>query len=255
MNNTPYIRPKTIMENRLQGNQIPQWDIAVMCFHGEKRSDMLISANKAKPLGYKVFDRGGTNDACECTINGKKVGFLRCCAGNGTTANNVEELAYLCVKCIIGYGAAASISADIKKGTQVIASDVLNTDGVGQVYCPNDRIIGADPWLVKLARNASKKMNFDVRCVRGATVDAFYRETENLIAPMRNSGGQILNIEIGPLYASAKVCKIPAVWVGHVSDRLLPEAGWEEWFSDRDLMHRQSVAFTKELLNEITLSL
>ena len=72
---------------------------------------------------------------------------------------------------------------------------------------------------------------------------------------MRNSGGQVLYIEISFLYASAKVCNIPAVWVGHVSDRLLPQAEWEEWFSDRDLMHIQSVAFTKELLNEMTLNL
>lgn len=255
MENKPYITPDIIVKQRLGKNPIPNWDIAILCFHGEKRSDMLVSAFNAKQLGYKVFDRCGINDACECIINEKKVGIITCCAGGGTIGNIIEELAYMGVKYVIGYGAAASIDKDIAKGTQVIVVDTLNTDGTSKVYCPHEDAIKANAKMISMAQRVSNRMAFAVLNVRGATTDTFYRETEKLIAPWRKCGAQVLNIEISPLYASAEICRIATIWIGHISDRLLPNNEWEEWFSDRDRMHNQSILFTQELIKEITLSM
>lgn len=255
VNNKPYITPDIIVKQRLGKNPIPNWDMAILCFHGEKRSDMLVSAFNARPLGYKVFDGCGINDACECIINGKKVGIIRCCRGGGTTANIIEELAYMEIEYVVGYGAAASITRDITKGTQVIVVDTLNTDGVSRVYCPNEEVIKANKKMISIAQKVSTKMPFAVLNVRGVTTNTFYRETENLIAPWRKSGVQVLNVELSPLYASAEICNISTVWIGHISDRLLPDSEWEEWFSDRDRAHDQSILFTKELIKELTLSI
>lgn len=72
MENKPYITPDIIVKHRLGKDPIPNWDIAILCFHGEKRSDMLVSAFSAKPLVYKVSGRCIINDACECIIKEKK---------------------------------------------------------------------------------------------------------------------------------------------------------------------------------------
>ncbi len=263
-----YITPEALIKNRLGSNPLPQWFAAILCFQGPKNSQPLVQEFNAQPLGYSIFLGLGESQVYEVIVGDRRVGILTGLVGAGPQAAIlVEELAYLDVKYLIGYGAAGAIDPRLPKGQQVVAKLALPTDGTSQIYCPDSKEIAADPELIELVVNVGKSLSCDIQQVTAATVDALYRETESLISTWREKGAQIINMETTPFYAASGVCGrhsrfvgeeatshemggIKSVWFGHISDRLI-KGKWEDWYVDRDEMSSESARICLEFMNSL----
>jgi uridine phosphorylase len=248
-----YIAPETIVRSRLGDHPRPQWDAAVLCFRSYEGSGLLIEAFDAQPLGYKVLwgmdEIPGRPLAHEFTIGAARVGVIaRCLWGGPQTAILVEELAHLGVKTIVGIGAAGSIAADLPRGTQVVATSALTTDGTSRVYTDEAEMHVA-PDIYVAIQQAERECPWHLRPVRAATIDAIYRETDVLIRSLVEQGAQVINMEVTPLYAASAVCGVDSVWIGHVSDCLV-DCEWEPWDS-LEQMTVESAGIGLDILNAL----
>lgn len=246
-----YITPGMIVKGRLGKNPKPNWDIVVICFHSQEKSQMLVNYFNANPLGYSVFSKVNDNDVLEAKVGKKKVGILRWCTGGGPiTAALVEELAFIGVKYIIGIGAAASISKNINKGDIVVAEEASIKDGTSKSYWPLEDMLFSSKELTDIVKKAGMELCLNIKGTRAVTVDTIYRETEELISPWREEGCQILNWEITPLYAASKACKVKSIWMGHISDKLVTRE-WDNWFCSRNKIHMNCVKICKKAIEMI----
>lgn len=67
--------------------------------------------------------------------------------------------------------------------------------------------------------------------VMAAAVDAFYQETDDLLAEWRDEGASIVNLETSAFYAVSLNCGVKSLWLGFVSDCLVSDE-WDDWHID-----------------------
>ena len=248
-----YITPEAIMRSRLGDNPRPRWDAAVLCFRSYEGSGLLIDAFDTEPLGYKVLwgmdEVPGYPRVHEFSIGAVRVGVIaRCLWGGPQTAILVEELAHLGVKYIVGIGAAGSIATDLPRGTQIVATSALTTDGTSRAYTDETEVHVA-PDIYAAIQQAEREHPWHLRPVRVATIDAIYRETDVLIQSLAEQGAQVVNMEVTPLYAASAVCGVESVWIGHVSDCLV-NSEWEPW-ENLEQMTIQSAEIGVDILHSV----
>lgn len=225
----------------------------MLCFRSYEGSGLLIEAFDAEPLGYKVLwgmdEVPGYPLAHEFTVGAARVGVIaRCLWGGPQTAILVEELAHLGVKHIVGIGAAGSIAIDLPRGTQIVATSALTTDGTSRAYTDETEVQVASGIYAAIQR-AERERPWRLRSVRAATIDAIYRETDVLIHSLTNQGAEVVNMEVTPLYAASAVCGVESVWIGHVSDCLVNRE-WQPW-DNLEQMTVQSAEIGLDILSAL----
>jgi uridine phosphorylase len=208
---------------------------------------------EAKPLGHKVLwgmdEVPGYPLAHEFAVEKARVGLIaRCLWGGPQTAILVEELAHLGVKRLLGIGAAGSIAADLPRGTQIVATAALTSDGTSRAYTDEDEVY-VSPTVYAAAQRAERVRPWQLCPVKVATIDAIYRETDTLIQALAERGAETVNMEVTPFYAASAVCGVESVWIGHVSDCLTNRA-WEPW-DNLDQMTVQSARIGLDVLKEL----
>lgn len=248
-----YITPEAIIHSRLGDNPRPQWDAAVLCFRSYEGSGLMVEVFDAEPLGYKVLwgidEVPGYPRVHEFTIGAARVGVVaRCLWGGPQTAILVEELAHLGVKYIVGIGAAGSIAADLPRGTQIVATSALTTDGTSRAYTDEAEEHVAS-GIYAAIQQTEREHPWRLRPVRVATIDAIYRETDVLIRSLVEQGAQVVNMEVTPLYAASAACGVESVWIGHISDCLV-DREWEPW-DNLEQMTVQSAEIGLSILNAL----
>jgi uridine phosphorylase len=241
-----YITPKAIVNKRFDNkNTPPKWDTAIICFRDIKGSYELVTALKAKPFGRKVF--WGMEESKElpfvfsAKLAKKNVCIItRCLWGAPQAAILIEELSALGVKQVIGFGAAGSLEASIRQGTQIVITSAMTNDGTSCHYSKFKKVT-ADRNLLKLCG--------EVLPVKAATIDALYRETKEHIASLKRKGAQVINMEAGAFYSAAKKCRLKVIWLGHISDNLAKK--WNNWYVDRKKMNNESIKNCINLIEKI----
>ena len=160
----------------------------------------------------------------------------------------VEELASLGVRYVIGYGAAAAIIPSIPLGAQIAVESALIGDGTSRAYVSEASFVMAGSVLHdRLDRLTHRPLD-----VTAANIDALYRETPREIDRLREQGAEVVNLESAAFYAAAQANHVEALWVGHVSDRLLDDR-WEDWFNaGREGMNLDYAAICLEIVREIS---
>lgn len=232
-----FLKPELVMRSRFASNPIPQWEAAILCFRNRQGCDILVNKFNAKPIeGYKVFygiDATETSrQVFEAEINGIKVGIItRLSWGGPQAAIIVEELAFIGVKYILGYGTAGSINKTIGKGQQVVGVKSLITDGTSKSYVSDRAELLGNSDLINITKEVSTQIGHDVKEVCVANVDALYRETKKLISEYQTMGADIVNLETSALFAACESCNIASTWIGFISDCLVDEA-WDDWHID-----------------------
>ncbi|URN93799.1 MAG: hypothetical protein NAG76_18505 [Candidatus Pristimantibacillus lignocellulolyticus] len=232
-----YLSPKSVMINCFMNNPKPDWKIVILCFRDYIGCEILTNTFNATPIkGYKIFYGIDANETerqvFEADIFGQKIGIVtRLSWGGPQAAILVEELTHLGVQYIIGYGAAGSIDGEIKKGELIVGLRSLNTDGISNIYLPEKKELLCNIELLQIAREESIKLQFNIKEVIVANVDALYRETKDLIRKYQSEGAQIINLETSALYACADICKVKSIWLGFVSDSLVNDK-WNNWDTD-----------------------
>lgn len=246
-----YLTPQTIINNRLESIEHPNWDIAILIHHGAGKSDYITNMLNGELYNHhQLLSMVGSNDIYEANINNKKIVILKHSEAGPRTSILVEELACLGVKYIIGCGSAASFSPDIKRGQAIVPDNAALTDGTSKAYS-NDKYAQCDSNLLELLIDSCNKNDINIKKVTCATVDALYRESEELVNSFKEINCKVLNMETSPLYTVAKVCKIPAIWIGHVSDRLLLNE-WEDWYVNKRTLLENDVKILNILLDALT---
>jgi uridine phosphorylase len=204
----------------------------------------LVEALNGQPETGNVLwgiDAGfGRSQVYTASVCGRPVGIVAFCIWGGPQAAIlVEELACLGVKTIIGYGAAGGLTEGFARGTQIVIDRALLTDGTSRSYA--DGPVRADAGLLDLAGSITR--------ATGATVDAIYRETPELIEDLRSQGAQAINLEVTPFYAAGKACGVRCLWLGYVSDVLLDD--WQDWFEDRSAWNETTIRNCVDLVTAI----
>lgn len=244
-----FITPEFIVNKRFENYQKPKWKYAVICFRDYLGSKIIIEKFNAKPVGRKFIfgleELEGGEHVYEAQIDGEKIGIItRCNWGGPQAAIIIEELAYLGVEYIIGYGAAGGINEEYRKGDQVVAISGILTDGTSKMY--NDASLCVNDELLVIAKEVSKKNNIDLRFSKFATVDALYRESHELINKWRDEGVDAISMETTTFYAVANACKVKSIWIGHISDTLFKK--WDDWGVERKEMSQITAQLCKEVI-------
>jgi len=221
------------MQYRFLEHPRPRWDFAVICFRDYTGSQILIKAFDARPLGYKAVygmeEFPGAPFVYEAEIHGRRIGLVtRCNWGGPQAAIVVEELAAMGVKQLVGYGAAGAIRGDLPRGTQLLVSSAPGTDGTSKIYHPTASPVRGSRTLGNQAQEAARQLGYALVEVSAATTDALYRETKEAVAAWRAVGAEVVTMEVGAFYATAKACGVRSLWLGFVSD-VLGRAGWDDW--------------------------
>ena len=142
-----------------------------------------------------------------------------------------EELAYLGVDWIVACGSTGSLVKEIPKRAQVAAVSALPTDGTSRTYDASKLSISDN--MCKVLSEVSLNLGVEIIRATAATVDAIYREEYSLIESWRRDGATVINTETSPLYAASFANGLECIWLGQVSDCLLPDQPWEDWYGDR----------------------
>ena len=194
-----YIAPEAIMKERFVDSPPPTWNTAILCFRDFTRSSRIVRQSGAEPLGRHVLwglDRTLNEEfVYEIPFADKPVGLVtRCIWGGPQAAILVEELAYLGVRNIIGWGCAGSLDPALRKGELVVADSAIASDGTSLAYT-SEPVVFPDPELLALITDVSRGLSCGLSPVRAATTDAIYRETPEAVENWRKKGAQIVNME------------------------------------------------------------
>jgi uridine phosphorylase len=250
-----YITPDELLRLRFGDRPRPRWDVGILCFRGQVGSDAMVARLGARPTREKTFyglsEWDEQRDVHEAELDGRRLVVVsRCLWGGPQAAILVEELACLGVRAIVGFGVAGGLVRDLAKGSQVVASAGIVSDGTSRAYTTLDEA-PAGAGLVAQVEAAAAELGIPVAPVRIATVDALYRETREDVRRWLDRGAHAINMETAPLYAAAAACGVPSVWLGHISDTLSPDrVEWESWRRPASLT-AVSVALAFALLERI----
>lgn len=246
-----YVDPVRVVQQHLKNNPIPQWEIAIMCFHSKHKTHIIADRFHAKLLGYRIFSKCDENVVYQAEIEGKFIGILGWCTGGGPlVASLIEELAAIGVKYIIGIGAAASITKNISVQEIVLATELLVNDGTSKCYIADRPVIHIHPQMEQLFRVAANEFNLQIREVKAATIEALYRQDDKLLQPWRNNGCEIVNWELTPLYAASETCGIKCLWFGHISD-VEVDGRWNDWYCNREHGFNNCIELCKKVMQHL----
>lgn len=245
-----YISPERIVGRRVAHAPKPNWGGAVVSFHKYERSRRLATLLGGKPRGDKILSGPFFPEyprVWQAEIRDTAIAFV--IALNTRADILVEELAYLGVRWIVASGSAGSLIPDLRKGTQVAAIASLPNDGTSRAYGATELSISSN--MKEVLSAVRSNVGVDIVESTAATVEAFYREEEQLIDSWRKQGATMINMETSPLYAAALANEVDVIWLGQVSDMLLPEQEWGDWYGDREdsrfLSDRIVVEFVRTL--------
>ena len=250
-----YITPEALLRLRFGDRPRPRWDLGILCFRGQVGSDAMVARLAAHPVRektlYGLSEWDEQRDVHEAELGGRRLVVVsRCLWGGPQTAILVEDLAALGVRVIVGFGVAGGLVRDLPKGSQVVASAGIATDGTSRAYTTLDEA-PAGAGLVAEVEAAAAGLGVPVAPVRVATVDALYRETREDVRRWLERGAHAINMETAPLYTVAAACGVGSVWLGHISDTLSPDGvEWESWRRPAS-MTDVSAAVTFALLERI----
>jgi purine-nucleoside phosphorylase len=240
-----YIIPERIIKNRLQDEQLPIFDAAILIFRDKYTSSLLKYVLETKPFEKKlIYGISSEHTHLKIYKNKKILVLEQLIWGGPQTAIILEELSFLNIPLFLGIGACGSIANKISKGTIVINDVAVSTDGTSKYYSKADEIEINKDLKEKLLNFAKEnKIHF----VKSATIDALYQETEELVNDYKKQGIEIINMESSPFYSVAKYYKKDFIWIGAVTDSI-NNGEWNGWFDSKETTINSGIKLN-ELLN------
>jgi len=178
----------------------------------------------ARPLRKSLFVHVDLAHQFQARVGTRDVLMVDCVYGGPVCATVIEEMAYLGVRCVLGYGYSGSLRKEIEPGKIVLASSAFISDGTSREY-RNASEVAASPEL--LAAYEEMKRSFPSAVVAGKawTTDAIYRERPSKIASWIRAGADFVNMDTSPFYAAGRTVGVEALYFSLVSDYV----GGQEW--------------------------
>ncbi len=221
---TPVIAPSQFL--RLEGvrSEDNRCTVAIVAFCPFRA--MKGKAN-ARPLDRSLFSHLHPAHQFQGLVGGAEVLMVERVYGGPVCATVVEEMAYLGVKHVIGYGYSGSLRQGIAPGSIVLASSGIVSDGTSREYSKGD-VVEASASLMSTYERLDASVRTRVYSGRAWTTDAIYREYPSKIQFWIERGADFVNMDTSHFYAVSRAVGIEALYFSVISDYV----GGKEWKED-----------------------
>lgn len=175
-------------------------------------------------------------------VETKRIGFVPQEVGASATAFLVEHLAACGAKVILFSTALGAFQPHMKPGDFVIPSRVVIGEGTSRYYYPRMKVIRPDSGIVKILKEACRKIG--VKPFVGAVwdTDAIYREMRSQVEKLQAQGVLGVGMENSAMFTVAKFRGIKAASLLVVSDSLA-DFTWRLYFlKDEFLRSHQEIS-------------
>ena len=136
----------------------------------------------------------------------------------------MEEMAYLGVKYVIGYGYSGSLRQEFVQGSIVLASSGIVSDGTSGEYSELSEV-KASAVLMAAYNKLDAALRDGVLSRKAWTTDAIYREYPSKVQSWLQAGADFVNMDTSHFYAVSQDVGIEAIYFSLISDYV----GWEKW--------------------------
>ena len=248
----PVLTPEKVLALRGVDLDEYRFDVAVLCFRGRSVSQQVIDKLSAARIEQDILYG---SHAFTSWLGSKRVVVVPDLMWGGpVTAILLEELAWLGVRVVVGFGAAGSLVTPSQIGEMFIAERALCTDGTSREYTNAPEVY---PSLDLLEMVRTIAIEEGMILVSGAvhTTDALYQEWPDRVRLWREAGASFVNLETSPFYAVAAHRGVKAIYLGLVSDYVAGEHGWEHGFwSSPNATDPLIIDMIRLLVNRVDLS-
>lgn len=234
MEETPMITPSRFLS--LEGvhsndNQCTVAIIGFCPFHEMK------DKAKTRSLKKSLFVHVDPTHQFGGFADGREVLMVECIYGGPVCATVIEEMAYLGVKHVIGYGYSGSLRQKIMVGDIVLASSGIVSDGTSREYSEESEVEASDILMTAYNR-LTPSIRDNIRVGKAWTTDAIYREYSSKIRSWIRVGADFVNMDTSHFYAVSQTVGIEALYFSVISDYVGGEE-WEQQFSNIGESRRQ----------------
>jgi len=187
---------------------------------------------RARPLEKSLFVHIDRSHQFQGTVGSRQVLMAECVYGGPVCATVLEEMGYLGVKYVVGYGYSGSLREDIVTGAIVLASRAFVSDGTSREYLDAPEVEGSR-ILMAAYEKLDDSLRGRVRAGRAWTTDALYREYPSKVRSWAAAGADFVNMDTSPFYAVSQTVGIEALYFSLISDYVGGET-WQEDFGNID---------------------
>jgi len=224
LQDSPVLTPQQVLRLRGVNPDDFHFDIAVLCFRGQKASRQVLDAFPVTCIEPNIFYG---SQAYAGRVGDKQVVILpQVVWGGPVTAILLEELACFGVQTAIGFGAAGSLVSSQHIGKMLVADRAVCSDGTSRQYTDEPYVSPASELLRLTVAFAPQERAIPILGTVHTT-DALYQEWPARIREWQEAGALFVNLETAPFYTVAAYRGIRAVYLGLVTDYVGDPKGWQ----------------------------
>ncbi len=227
MKETPIITPSQFLATEGITSEDNQCEVAIIgfcTFYGMKEKA------HARPLNKSLFTHIDADHQFHGFINGLQVLMVDCVYGGPVCATVIEEMAYLGVKHVIGYGYSGSLREEFIPGSIVLESSGFVSDGTSREYSTPSEV-KASEHLITQYNKLEASLREGVLEGKTWTTDAIYREYPSKIQSWIQTGADFVNMDTSHFYAVSSAVGIEALCFSLISDYVGGKK-WKQQFHD-----------------------
>ena len=178
----------------------------------------------ARALDKSLFVHVDAAHQFKGSVDGREFLMVDCVYGGPVASTVLEEMAYLGVRRVLGYGYAGSLRQSIPPGSIVVASAAVVSDGTSREYT-SDPEVGASAGLLASCEKVARSLGQRAVSCKAWTTDAIYRELPSKVQSWLTAGADFVNMDTSHLYAVSRAVGIESVYAALIADYV----GGEEW--------------------------
>ncbi|HIE27680.1 TPA: hypothetical protein EYP66_10365 [Candidatus Poribacteria bacterium] len=172
---------------------------------------------RARSLDKSLFVHIDLSHQFHGFANGRQFLMVDCVYGGPVCATVIEEMAYLGVKHVIGYGYSGSLRKEIMPGSIVLALSAIVSDGTSREYSEASEVKASAVLLSKFDKLDVSLRN-RVFSGKAWTTDAIYREYPSKIQSWLKAGADLVNMDTSHFCAVSQAVGIEALYFSLISD-------------------------------------
>ena len=200
---------------------------------------------RAHPLDKSLFVHVDAAHQFQGFADERQVLMVDCVYGGPVCATVIEEMAYLGVKYVIGYGYSGSLRQEFVQGSIVLASSGIVSDGTSREYSELSEV-KASAVLMAAYNKLDASLRDGVLSGKAWTTDAIYREYPSKVQSWLQAGADFVNMDTSHFYAVSQAVGIEALYFLLISDYV----GGEKW--EQEFLN---IGESREQLQEMILKL
>lgn len=182
--------------------------------------------NHAAKIIANLYSANGTIPVYEIEYENKKMGLFLSRVGAPACVAGLEEIIALGAKKIVQFGSCGVLNQSCVGSKIIIPSSAIRDEGTSYHYVSASEEINAEQSSIDIARQCLEKHEIPYVVGKIWTMDAIYRETQEVIEERKMQGCIAVEMECSASLAVAKFRNIPIIQFFYGADNLDSEK-WE----------------------------